>query len=123
MERIREQSQQRQQQQALEQDSEAEKDVEGDAEKEASERPLDIEDGTETLDDSVTDEPRFAPIQNTKSNREPLSFDDNPYDIDRVNTRESFGGSRSRASSVSSARSRGLSLARSKSYRARKSTK
>jgi hypothetical protein len=126
MQRIREQGQQ---QQAAEEDSEAEENKEKDAEKESPETPLDGEketeakDEMESLDDSVTDEPRFAPIQAAYQNRDPLDYDDNPYDIDRVNTRESFGPSRSRASSVSSVRSRGLQLSKSKSHRSWKSRK
>jgi len=126
MQRIREQGQQ---QRATEQDSEAEESGEKDKEKESPETPLDaekpteVEDETETIDDSVIDEPRFAPIQTAHQNREPLDYDDNPYDIDRVNTRESFGPSRSRASSVSSTRSRGLQLSKSKSHRSWKSKK
>ena len=62
----------------------------------------------------------FERIKTTQSQGPALSYDGNPYDIDRVNTRDSFNGSRNRASSPHSTRSRGLSLTRTKSYLSRK---
>ena len=46
-------------------------------------------------------EPRFEKIKTGHSNRSRMvqEFPDNPYDIDRVNTRESFRSNRSRHSS------------------------
>jgi hypothetical protein len=65
-------------------------------------------------------EPIFEKIKTPQSQGPVHSYDENPYNIDRVNTRDSFNGSRSRASSVHSTRSHGLSLTRTKSYLSRK---
>lgn len=57
------------------------------------------------------DEPRFVPITATKSRtaQSETRYDASPFDLDRVNTRESFrrSSSRSRANSRSSSKSRG----------------
>lgn len=113
-----------------EEDSEMETDERGaEKEEERAESPHgesnleETEEEAEAPEYSAIDEPRFAPIQASHSQRMPTSYDDNPYDIDRVNTRESFGPSRSRSSSVNSRRSRGLSLARTKSHRSARSTR
>lgn len=124
MARIRSQGQQRA---ASEDISEVEKE-DHDVEKETERRESSLcgpaleeaEEEAEALEYSTIDEPRFAPIHFTPSNL-PASYDADPYDIDRVNTRESFGPTRSRASSVSSRRSRGLSLATAKSQHSGKS--
>lgn len=79
------------------------------------------EEEAEAFEYSAIDEPRFAPIQTSHSQRLPTSYDENPYDIDRVNTLESFGRPRSRSSSVNSGRSLGVSLARTKSHRSGRS--
>ncbi|OCL07044.1 benomyl/methotrexate resistance protein [Glonium stellatum] len=64
-------------------------------------------------------EPRFEKIKTGHSARSHMvqEFLDNPYDIDRVNTRESFGSNHSRHSSPNRTRSRSLSKARSRKQR------
>lgn len=74
----------------------------------------------EAMEYSAIGEPKFEKIKTSQSRGRPLSYDENPYNIDRVNTRDSFYRSRSRASSAHGTRSRGLSLTRTKSYRSRK---
>lgn len=68
----------------------------------------------------AVEEPKFETIKTPHSRGRPLSYEENPYNIDRVNTRDSFKRSRSRASSSHSTRSRGLSLSRTKSFLSRK---
>ncbi len=67
----------------------------------------------------AVEEPKFETIKTPQSRGRPLSYEENPYNIDRVNTRDSFKRSRSRASSSHST-SRGLSLSRTKSFLSRK---
>jgi hypothetical protein len=78
------------------------------------------EEETEAMEYSAIGEPKFEKIKTPQSREPPLSYEENPYNIDRVNTRDSFYRSRSRASSPHSTRSRGLSLTRTKSYLSRK---
>jgi hypothetical protein len=88
-----------------------EEDEKIDAEKKHAERRESIE--QEALDYSYEDETRgegFAPIRPTQSRPEALtrvkSYDANPFDLDRVNTRDSFknsgGGKLSRSNSRAS---------------------
>lgn len=53
-------------------------------------------------------EPRFGKIKTGRSTRSRMvqEFPDNPYDIDRVNTRESFRSNQTRSRSLSRVRSR-----------------
>jgi MFS family permease len=100
-----------------------EDDVEKDQKSESPTRSgilSEVEGESEAMEYLAIGEPKFERIKTSQSQGQALSYEGNPYDIDRVNTRESFNGSRSRASSSHSTRSRGFSLTRTKSYLSRK---
>jgi MFS family permease len=82
--------------------SDDEKDPEAELEKEKHREEREAEREAEAIDYSYEDPPvsggRFEKIKTNRSNRlrrTNTDYDANPYDIDRVNTRESFSGRRS----------------------------
>jgi hypothetical protein len=100
-------------------DTKTDVEEEGDVEKEdiekESQRPFPAhhrQSSAETVEEAEAEvydesfEPRFEGIRTGHGNVQPLEYDDNPYAIDRVNTRESFHSQRVRAGSVSSHRSK-----------------
>lgn len=99
---------------------ETDQEAQGPAKEEVEEPRRDSIDG---ISDAEEDQPRFAPITQTKSKaslrstrsrasqRGPIGYQSSPFDLDRINTRESFkvvhdAKAASRSSSVGSRRSR-----------------
>jgi hypothetical protein len=110
-----------QQQQAGSSESETEgeeKELELEKESRRSREEREAEAEAEAIDYSWEDpdRPRFERI---RTHRESIShnYDENPYDIDRVNTRESFKRTASRASSRERALSKTTSRKSAKSWR------
>lgn len=118
MRRLRDQGQQQPKDgQSLE--TERGEDVEKEEEVESTARAdsfREAEEEVEAMEHSAVEEPKFEEIRTPHSQRLLPSYEENPFNIDRVHTRDSFNGSRSRASSVHSTRSRVLSLALTKSH-------